>query len=525
MGVTGRHDDETTEIVQRSQPLSVVPQMEFIYHADSPADSRNRQLAERLSRSGDLFRTADPRGGLLLLHLGDTPRVLPVTTDKQLLAVMSDRVRFVVVQGGKLKGSRVPTSDLSSMLLSESFLSKFPTLDRLITEPVYLPSWQLPRPGYADGGPGNRIFYLGSEAPVHSELDAIPRFLDCMAFATESDATNAVAGALTVMGRNLYAGDKPCFLITANRSHSGKGTVADFMSGTSSTVQMTYESKDWAMERKVTAVLQSRRDLAVLSLDNIRLDRQGDQVRSAFLESLLHQREPTLYAPGTRGPVSVRSNFVVFATLNEGRFSEDMMNRAVSIRLHVTGDLSERKSAIGNPKNGFLPKYRDRIAGELRGMIEKWKAAGQPLAEPRHSFTTWSQEIGGILKVNGFKSFLANAATRRSEDDPVRRALAVLGTHYPNEWLRTDDWVARIIRMGLDKQLIPAADRGSGPGRVRGTGVVFTNHLDETLNIETEDEVTSLTLRKVRRRFDSGEPQTRYQFEIVGRRQVPADDE
>ena len=36
-------------------------------------------------------------------------------------------------------------------------------------------------------------------------------------------------------------------------------------------------------------------------------------------------------------------------------------------------------------------------------MIERWKAAGQPLdLEVRHRFSVWASIVGGILGVNGF---------------------------------------------------------------------------------------------------------------------------
>lgn len=233
------------------------------------------------------------------------------------------------------------------------------------------------------------------------------------------------------------------------------------------------------------------------------------------------------YAPGTGRPLRVASHFAVIGTVNGGRFSDDLMNRAVPVGLEAVGDMARRASPIGDPKNEFLPRHRDRIAGELRGMVERWKAAGRPEDEAaRHpSFRVWSREVGGILMVSGLESFFGNQETRRSEDDPVRRALAGLGAAYPGEWARSEDWAGRAARLGLTKVLIPPADQDSQDGRVRGTGVVLSNHAGETLKVETEDEIVAVQVQKARRRFDGGEPQTRYRFEVVDRRPVPADPE
>lgn len=223
--------------------------------------------------------------------------------------------------------------------------------------------------------------------------------------------------------------------------------------------------------------------------------------------------------------MKIPAHFVVTATVNEGRFSPDLLNRAVPIRLEATGDLARRRAGIGDPKGEFLPKNRDRIIGELHGMVERWKAAGMPLnQEVRHaSFPQWASEVGGILLVSGFNAFLANTAVRQSEDDPIRRALAELGNAYPGEWCRTADWVNRIANLGLTKVLIPTADQGSSDGLVRGTGVVFSNHAGETFVAETEDDQVTLQLVRVRNRLEGGKPQTRYRFNVVDRRPTPID--
>ena len=41
--------------------------------------------------------------------------------------------------------------------------------------------------------------------------------------------------------------------------------------------------------------------------------------------------------------------------------------------------VEHRQSCIGNPKHEFLPKNKEQISAELRGMIERWKVAGMRL--------------------------------------------------------------------------------------------------------------------------------------------------
>ncbi len=516
-------EDQVAAVQDYPRPPIILRLSEFIYNEDAPFDKKFCDFARCLRKFGDLYRDPAYASALILIVPGKHPKQVAIHTVNDLLAVANDRLRITVIERGKEKGGRIPNADCGMMLKSEVFLQEFLPLDQLITEAVFLPDWRQTEPGYNDGGRGQRFYFAAEEKPVCPEPNTIRQFLDAMQFKDEADRTAAVAGALTVLLRNHWPGSKPWFPVTANRSHAGKGTVVAFMCGRDEPMQVTYETTDWAFAKAVKAVFHQCPNLSTLNIDNIRLDRKGDFMRSAFLESLLHDAELQLCSPGTRG--SLPSHFVVTATVNEGRFSEDLVNRAVPIRLEATGDLAKRVSGLGDLKRDFLPANKDRIRAELRGMVEKWKVAGRPVDEEvRHpSFPQWAREVGGILMVNGFKMFLANQTTRRSEDDPVRRALALLGVSYPGEWCRTENWAARIARLGFTNNIVPAADQDSSEGRVRGTGVVLSHHAGETLIAETEDEFVTLMLQKARRRFEGEKPQTRYRFEIVERRAIPVD--
>ncbi len=498
---------------------------EFIYDADLPPDVKFRFLGRRLNWFDDLYRHPDHGAGLKIVVLSEKPIIVPITSNNDLLAVINDRLRITVVMDGKPKGGRIPPADGGSMLKSEVFLQQFRPLDGVIEHPLYLESWQLTTSGYNQGSRGQRFFFAGDESLTSPEPDTIRQFLDVIQFKSEADRTNTVAAALTVLLRNHWPGGKPMFPVSANRSHAGKGTVVAFFSGHCTPEQVTYEKTDWAFQKSVVTAFQQRPNLGVLNIDNIRLDHKGDEIKSGFLERILHESEPLLASPGTKSPIRVHNHFVIAATANEGRFSEDLMNRSVPIRLEATGDLVKRKSPIGDPKKKFLPQNRDRIDAELRGMVEKWKVAGCPLDEnAKHvSFSDWARTIGGILMVSGFKDFLANQNERRSEDDPLRRSLACLGANYSNYWFTASEWSSRVAKLGLTKQLIPVADRDTSDGRARGIGVVLSNHAGETLTTETDDESITLVLQKARRRFDGDEPATKYRFEVIERCSVPLD--
>jgi len=201
------------------------------------------------------------------------------------------------------------------------------------------------------------------------------------------------------------------------------------------------------------------------------------------------------------------------------------MNRGLPIHLDPVGDVAARVSPISNPKLEYLPRHRDRIEAELRGMIEHWKGAGCPLdTRVQHPFGPWAQVVGGILMANGFSSFLGNYSLRKTADDPVRKGLGLLGVARPGKWLRSAEWARLATNLGLADAVIPEADRNSDLGRERGIGVVLSAHRDETFHVETEDRRTVLRLERARRRFEEGrDPSTRYRFVVLREEVIPED--
>src|SRR5208337_4502187 len=196
------------------------------------------------------------------------------------------------------------------------------------------------RPGL-NGGDDQRILYVGPEAVVSDSLDAINAFLDVMAFA----------------------------------------------SGMAGSISISYQGTNWALERSFVGAVKSSPDVGVVAIENARLVRRDRLIASAFLERFATDPEPLLFSTGTGSPVRRRNDIVLAISTNYGSVSEDLMNRGLPIHLNPVGNVADRVSPIGNPRLEYLPANKERIAAELRGMVERWKAAGQPLDEDvRHPF-------------------------------------------------------------------------------------------------------------------------------------------
>jgi hypothetical protein len=213
---------------------------------------------------------------------------------------------------------------------------------------------------------------------------------------------------------------------------------------------------------------------------------------------------------------------VLAISTNFGTVSEDLMNRGLPVHLHPVGNVADRVSPIGNPRLEYLPANRERIAAELLGMVERWKAAGQPFDEEvRHPFSVWAKRVGGILRVNGFRGFLENYGVRKTVDDPLRKGLGLLGAQVPNEWLQAAAWAKYVSDLGLVKAVVPPADQDSEAGRARGLGVVLKAHNGETFQTESETKKLTLRLEWKRGRFQGSDAQVRYRFVLVGQEELP----
>ena len=161
--------------------------------------------------------------------------------------------------------------------------------------------------------------------------------------------------------------------------------------------------------------------------------------------------------------------------------------------------MQDRISPIGDPRiEEFLPTNKDQIAAELRGMVERWRAAGRPLDNNvKHSMIQWARTIGGILRVNGFKDFLGNCDTRKTIDDPIREALGILGTACHDKPLTPKEWANLVVEQGLTKTLLPVNERDTPKSRERAIGVVLKRYIEETFRGHTDTERSSIFSLKV----------------------------
>ena len=281
------------------------------------------------------------------------------------------------------------------------------------------------------------------------------------------------------------------------------------------------------MQAQFQRQVQADPEIGVVVFDNVRCDSSGRShfIRSTFIESFVTSPEVTLASPSAGEPIHLENRYAVTINTNDGKFSPDLMNRGLLIHMAPRGNVHEQETPIGNPKLDFLPTHRDQIEAELRGMIERWKAAGRPLDEGvRHSMTPWARTIGGILKVNGFMDFLGNSRTRRSADDPTQEALAILGVAKPGKALPPSEWAKIVVSEGLIKTLLPPNERDTDKSQTRAIGVVLKKNLDVTFLGHTDTKLYQFRLEGGNRRWVKGKnPHVRYVFTVLKEEPLPED--
>lgn len=175
----------------------------FTWATERPTVELYDAFGRRLAACGDIYRNTPYAGGLLLASVNPRVPPTPIQDAAALAPVILDRVRIRVLKDGKTRGGMIPAGDLKIMLRSEAFLRAFRPVDSVDRRSRYLDDITLTRPGYNDGGHGQRILHVGDVPRIESEHEAIDRFLDVMAFASDADRVNAVAAALTVMLRGI----------------------------------------------------------------------------------------------------------------------------------------------------------------------------------------------------------------------------------------------------------------------------------------------------------------------------------
>lgn len=521
----GNHTNKTAsqELIDESTGEPVTGTVEgsdvdIEWRCDEPAGPQTHELCKVLAKTGKVYRNEET--GMLKIEGRKIDSLdKPVKIEG---FIRSNDLTVRTMNDGKLKSCEVPKKDLDVLIATPELQREIPQIDHVTNVVTYTNDWEITKPGYNDGREGERYFYTGTEVTPKRNPTRTHEFLDAMCFKTNADRTNAAALALTVLLRQMFPGDKPFATVTANRSHAGKDTVLDFCAGHTGREEVSYHRADWAMQNEVTAVLKVP-EVGMVSVGNIRVG--TGIIETSILERLLTNSDPLLQSSKMSGTGFKRkADFVLACSANQGKFSTDLMNRAIPICLEMKGDIDKRENKLGDVdiRNSYLPEHRAEIEAELCGMIENWKAAGKPLDESvKHPRKEWAKTIGGILKVNGFTEFLANWAMQKSVHDKISEALALLANAAQSEkaqYLRPATIVKLATNEGILGDLIPARYKTCQNAAEREIGKLLSAYLEQSVHYEDDGTIKSFCIRSAITRANGGKhasPAKHYWFEPI----------
>jgi len=466
-----------------------------------------------------------PDGGLVLVEYGRPRRI---KSAKELSPLLIDNIHIRVWKEEGKRAEHLGQTVLGDMLNSRSFLDNFPLVRDTVTTPIVLPDGTPSKPGFNPGG----VLHLGPAAQVGKGLANVNAFLDVMEFDGDASRTNAVAAAVTVLFRHHWYGAKPLVLVTANKSHSGKGTLCNFIAGNCAKADILYQNRDWPMEQSLQKQLTERPDCGVIIFDNVRLGSAGGgtHIRSGLFESFITNSEFILSAAKLSSTFRSLNKYVVLLNTNEGVMSADFLNRALPIGLNSTGDMEERLARAkaklgGDVKTEWLPANQTKIQAELWGMVDKWLREGKPLdTTVKYPMAPWAQTIGGILMASGFRDFLGNYRATRAAVDPIREAIGYLAFYAVQEAktrgmkaLPTTELGKLVADKALDKVLLPGVDSSNRAACEREIGRRLTPYDGESFTAPTATETITYRLVKKADRWGGKNVSYRYVFEEIKR--------
>lgn len=484
----------------------------LVWDEDNFPRDNHARLAEFLAAQEDLFWLATADGeGIVELKPDGSYRILnkPI----QLICLLHERCNVNYKKSRKTMSHKISRGDLSEFFGLDLVKAKFRIVDRIQSAPVVLEDFSVTQKGH-NAKPGlTRVLQLGEDVSPAPDMTLTHKFLDAMHFAGEADRTNLMAAALTVTLQEHFPGHAPLTLVTGNKSHAGKDTCLDFANGNKFHADVSYSEQDWAMERDVKNVMKANPGASVIVIGNARINRKEREFSCAFLERVLTSKHSSLTKTGEM----VLNKYIFAMSTNDSAVNEDLANRALPIHLEFTGDVADRESPIGNPRDEFLPQHRTELLAEQLGMIARWRHAGQPLdLDVKHSFTRWAQTVGGILKFNGFNGFLSNYKERRARLNPQLKALGELVSAMPENGCNIDELLRIAKELGISGSLIPQALSNSKSAETSQLGRTIGNYKDQALSFQDGERTVTGKICSIRKRTCNNQQTKWFPFIVDG---------
>jgi hypothetical protein len=471
----GQRDSGNTDDVEpQSQPQHKRPVI-VVNPQNTQVHKTIRQITDCLIESHKCFQ----RNGQLVAI--DADKVTAILESKDFVSLANQFMEFWWIGKELAEYKTLPSSYANVWLGSSLELDRLPALRLFSRGPVFNQHFELAPPGY---DPKSGIFYAGPAIEPRSSTEHLDRLLAEFCFAQPGDRTNYLGLLLTNLLVFNFAGAKPAAIFNGNQSGIGKSIlamVAAILREGRYVSTVTFNSNDEEFEKRLAT--RVRADQMTIIIDNAKC-RRKERIESGCLERCI--TDPILsFRLLSRNLDITSENFHVFAiTANSAEVGADILSRSLVVNLFWEGNPKRRSFEIKDPE-AYAIKHRGEILGELIGMVERWKAAGKPLADVHSRFNkkNWGGIVGGILHVSGATDFMGNAQEASAMDE-TRRDFESL-VELMMESAAWDFAAEALVEMCLRNGLLER-DLGTGSKKSMSTkmGIVATRFIEESFTLD-----------------------------------------
>ncbi len=437
------------------------------------------QITEQLLTAGHCFNRVEQ-----LVVVRDQA-ISPVLSSAELAGLLNQYAEFYFVDddGGEFKP--LPPAYGNTWLNHAGERGRLPAIKLFTHNPVYTDDWRLVAPGF---DPQSGIYYAGPIIVPRDGTNHLDTLLRDFCWKMPADRTNYLGILLTSLLVSRFIGSKPAALFNGNQPELGKSVLAQVLAilrDGQPVETATYNSNDEEFEKRLGAIV--RRGLTTIIIDNAKARGRNPRIDSACLERSITDPILSFRLLGFSQEIRAENSHLFCITANTPDVSRDLITRCVVINLYHEGDPRRRTFVMADPE-GYAHQHRLELLGELVSMVERWKAAGMPLASTNTRFNKkgWGNIVGGILEACGEPDFLANADEAASAMDETRREftelVGVLVDHPQGVWT-----AAELTDLAAQHFLL-RTELGEGSPRSQTTklGVLAGRYVDERFDLGEE---------------------------------------
>ena len=399
-GVDGGSSSDNNETESGHQTITVDT-------STVPVADTLHQVTDRLLAAGNCFSRADQ----LVAIYGE--QIAAILSPPELAGLLNQYVEFYFMDEEAGQYKPFPPAYANTFLNNHIERSRFPAIKLFTRNPVFTDDWRLVATGF-DAGSG--IYYAGPPVEVRNGTGHLDALLRDFCFKKPADRTNYLGMLLTAILVPRFIGSKPAALFSGNQPELGKSMLAQIIAilrdgQTAETA--SYNSNDEEFKKRLGAIV--RRGDTVVIVDNAKSRGRNPRIESACLERSITDPLLSFWLLGQSSSIRAENSHIFCITAKTPDVSRDLVTRSVVINMFYEGDPERREFSIADPE-GYAREHRLELLGELVGMVERWKAAGMPMARVNSRFNkrSWGNIVGGIL---------AASANRTSWPTPRKRRL------------------------------------------------------------------------------------------------------